>query len=190
MKNFETRNEMIKYYSQKIQNSNVLEIGIFQGEFFEFLLQECNPSMIDGVDLFYGNIGSGDVDGNNVVHTDMEFEYERLSKKYMDDARVVFHKCFSHEYLSNCDDDKYDLIYIDADHSYHAVKRDIELAFLKIKNKGFIMGHDYELNKNKCKNNWTFGTKKAVDEFCEKYNQEIISFAYDGCVSFCIQVNK
>ena len=63
-------------------------------------------------------------------------------------------------------------------------------AYIKIKNKGYIIGHDYEMNMQKAHTNYNFGTKEAVDEFCIKYNQKIISKAYDGCVSFCIEINK
>ena len=52
------------------------------------------------------------------------------------------------------------------------------------------MGHDYEMNMNKAKNSYNFGTKQAVDEFCVNFKQNIISKAMDGCVSFCIHINK
>jgi len=191
MRVFETRKEMMKHYcSLCTDKPDILEIGIFKGEFFDFLITECNHNNVDGVDLFYGTVGSGDQDGNNMSHCNMELKYEELIKKYENDKCINLYKSYSHDYLANCEDDKYDIIYIDADHSYRAVKRDIELAYLKVKNGGYITGHDYELNKDKCKNNWSFGTKQAVDEFCDKYNQKIIAKGNDGCVSFCIQVKK
>ena len=52
------------------------------------------------------------------------------------------------------------------------------------------MGHDYEMNMNKAKRYYEFGVRKAVDEYCIEFNQEIITKAMDGCVSFCIKVNK
>lgn len=56
-------------------------------------------------------------------------------------------------------DNFFDFIYIDANHSYQAVKEDLEIWFPKLKNGGIIAGHDY-LNKPP-----TFGVKDAVDEF-------------------------
>ena len=190
MKLFDTRNEMIKHYASQIENPVMCEIRVFKGEFFKYILDNCNPSKLEGVDVFSGIAGSGDVNGNNPIQVDMDAVYTELENTYANNAIVSFHKDFSHKYLQKQENDKYDIIYIDADHSYSAVKRDIELAFDKIKNKGFIMGHDYEVNKLKCNHNWKFGTKQAVDEFCKNYSQNICSFAHDGCVSFCIQVNK
>ena len=42
----------------------------------------------------------------------------------------------------------------------------------------------------KAKNVYDFGVKQAVDEFCINYKQSIISKAIDGCVSYCIHMNK
>jgi hypothetical protein len=82
------------------------------------------------------------------------------------------------------------MIYIDGDHSYNGVKKDLMNAYNKIKDHGYIMGHDYEMNMEKARNTYDFGVKKAVDEFCITYKQEIVALALDGCVSFCIHVNK
>jgi hypothetical protein len=190
MEVFDTRNDMLKHYSNLFQKPVMCEIGVFKGEFFKYLLENCDPSKIEGVDLFNGIAGSGDVDGNNPIQVDMNQVYTELQMEYADNPIVSFHKDYSNKYLEKQENDKYDIIYIDADHSYSAVKRDIEIAFQKVKNNGFIIGHDYELNKNKCRENWTFGTKQAVDEFCENYSQKICAKGMDGCVSFAIQVNK
>lgn len=54
-----------------------------------------------------------------------------------------------------------DVIFIDADHSYEAVKKDINMAKKTIKNGGFICGHDYS-------NDWK-GVKKAVSDSFSEY---------------------
>tara|TARA_R100000734_G_scaffold11024_1_gene8268 strand:- start:94 stop:666 length:573 start_codon:yes stop_codon:yes gene_type:complete len=187
---FDTRNELLKHYSNEIEKPKILELGVFKGEFLEFLEKEIDYDCIDGVDIFDGIHGSGDCDGNHSVTTNMREQYLLLRDKYKDNPNVNLHKSLTHIFLETIPDNTYDIIYIDADHQYNAVKRDIELSFKKIKNGGFIMGHDYELNKDKCNHNWQFGTKKAVDEFCEINKQEIIAKGNDGCVSFCIKINK
>lgn len=54
-----------------------------------------------------------------------------------------------------------DFIYIDGNHEYSYVKKDINLAVLKVKSGGVISGHDY--------NGGFSGVIKAVDEFCSEY---------------------
>ena len=41
-------------------------------------------------------------------------------------------------------DETFDLLWIDADHRYHAIKRDIELWMPKVKKGGILCGHDYD----------------------------------------------
>lgn len=190
IKLFDSRNEMIVYYSNTIKYPKILEIGIFRGDFFNFIFNNCNPQKLDGVDIFSGITCSGDENGNNVINYDIGLSFIELIEKYKNYSNIKLHKSDSVSYLNSVEDEYYDIIYIDGDHSYNGVKRDLEVAFKKIKNKGFIMGHDYEMNYAKALNHYQFGVEKAVDEFCDNYNQKIIAKGLDGCVSFCIQINK
>ena len=189
-KMFDNRKKMIKYYSDKLSNPKILEIGVFKGEFLEYLVKECNIGSIDAVDLFEGTTCSGDVDGNNVVYYDVGISYVELLEKYKHMQNIKFYKSNSITFLQNQQDNTYDIIYFDGDHSYEGVKNDLINGYNKIKNGGYIMGHDYEMNMKKAKQSYNFGVKQAVDEFCIKYKQTIISKANDGCVSFCIRINK
>jgi len=187
---FNTRNEMLTEYCNRIDKPRILEIGVFKGDFLEYLVTSCRTASIDAVDLFEGISCSGDVDGNNVVYYDIGMSYLELVEKYREMPSVKVHKSNSISFLQNKEDNTYDIIYIDGDHSYNGVKQDLINAFSKIKNGGYIMGHDYEMNMEKAKNVYNFGVKEAVDEFCEIYNQTIQAKALDGCVSYCIHVNK
>lgn len=187
---FDTRREMLQHYCSTLTAPALLEIGIFKGEFLEFLVNKCNIGTIDGVDLFEGVTCSGDADGNNVVYYDVGKSYLELTEKYKDRPHIRLFKSTSSAFLQSIPDETYDIIYIDGDHSYAGVKSDLHHAYAKIKNGGYIMGHDYEMNMAKARNHYEFGVKRAVEEFCSTYNQRIIAKAMDGCVSFCIQVTK
>lgn len=190
LKIFNTRNEMIQYYSGLVDNPAILEIGVFKGEFLDYIVSNCKFGSIDAVDLFEGYSCSGDVDGNNVVWYNIALSYIELNNKYKDMSTINIYKSDSCVFLKKIDNKLYDIIYIDGDHSYEGVKNDLVNSFNKIKNGGYIMGHDYEMNMDKAKNSYNFGVKQAVDEFCSTYNQRIIAKAIDGCVSYCIKINK
>jgi len=68
-------------------------------------------------------------------------------------------------------DDFFDMVYIDADHSYRSVKTDISSWFKKVKQGGIICGHDYCMD----------GVKKSVDEFFKK---EEIKYFRDSSWSY------
>jgi lipopolysaccharide biosynthesis glycosyltransferase len=188
IKLFDTRNEMIKHYCDTIVSPKIVEIGVFRGDFLDYIFKNCNSGSIDAVDLFEGITCSGDVDGNDVVHYDVGKSYLELIEKYKENPNIRIHKSNSIHFLQNQENNSFDIIYIDGDHSYEGVKHDLTNALSKIKKNGYIMGHDYEMNMTKAKNNYDFGVKQAVDEFCITYNQKIISKALDGCVSYCIQI--
>ena len=190
IKQFETRGEMLKYYCNQFSGPKLLEIGVFKGEFLDYLVANCNMGSIDAVDLFEGVTCSGDADGNNMVYYDIGKSYLELSDKYKDQRKIKLFKSSSITFLKNQDDNIYDIIYIDGDHSYNGVKNDLIMAYNKTKNGGYIMGHDYAINMSKANKIYKFGVKKAVDEFCKYYVQAISAIALDGYISFCIKVNK
>jgi hypothetical protein len=187
---FENRNEMLSYYCSKLSRPKRLEIGVFKGDFLDYIVKNCNHGSVDAVDLFEGYTCSGDSDGNNVVFYDVGKSFIELTEKYADRDNIHIHKSNSIQFLRDKPDHMYDIIYIDGDHSYGGVKADLTNAYRKIKNGGYIMGHDYEMNMKKAQNYYEFGVKQAVDEFCVTYNQSILSKGLDGCVSYCIKVNK
>lgn len=63
----------------------------------------------------------------------------------------------SWEVADSFEDESFDFVYIDADHSYEAVVKDIRAWLPKVKRGGFLAGHDYDNPKHP-------GVKTAVDE--------------------------
>jgi hypothetical protein len=187
IKVFKTRDDMVESYCQAMK---ICEIGIFKGDFTKIILDKLNPKELHLIDMFEGVECSGDKDGNNVVWTDLSVEYKRLQKLYENIQSVYLHKGLSHSVLEKFADNYFDCVYIDGDHSYDGVKADLEISLRVLRDGGFIMGHDYLINPEKTQNYYNFGVKRAVDEFCLTYNQQICALAMDGCVSFCIHVNK
>lgn len=191
---FPTRNEMIVHYYNMLKSLStmpikIIEIGVFKGEFLNYLYKNCQPSIIDAIDLFDGEMCSGNADGNYVTHYNMNVSYNELLRKY-ENTNVNIIKADSSTYLNSVDNNSYDIIYIDGDHTYNGVKKDLEAAFKAIKHNGYIMGHDYEMNMKKAHTAYNFGVKQAVDNFCTQYKQAICAKGMDGCVSFCIQISK
>jgi len=63
----------------------------------------------------------------------------------------------SHDVHTQFENESIDFLFIDADHSYEAVKKDLKLWYPKVKKGGIISGHDYM---------WIDArVKRAVDEF-------------------------
>lgn len=184
IKKFDSREDMLSYY---IKNNLIgAEIGVFEGDFSEFLFKK-NPLKLYLIDIFEGICGSGDVHGNNFKYIDLSKSFLNLVEKYKNIKNIEIFKGNSHAFFNSISNNYLDYIYIDADHSYDGVKKDLENSRMKVKNNGYIFGHDYSINKAKTQQNYSFGVKQAVDEFCIKYNLNIEGIANDGCTSFCIK---
>jgi predicted O-methyltransferase YrrM len=71
-----------------------------------------------------------------------------------------------------------DFIYIDADHTYNAVKQDLELWYPKVRQGGIISGHDYIEFQD-------YGVIQAVDELIEHHKKQLFLIdQFDGELNF------
>lgn len=92
--------------------------------------------------------------------------YEKQFKKYFDynisklneDVKKIIHKIkgVSWETAEKFDDASIDFVFIDADHAYESVKKDILAWFPKVRRGGILAGHDYVPSQP--------GVRRAVDE--------------------------
>ena len=187
MQVFATRKEMMRHFI--IPESVVVEIGVWRGEFSEYLVS-LNPAKLHLIDPWKGVVPSGDVDGNFVSYADLDSEYLRMVDRYRTNDKVVLHRAFSGEAIATFQDASIDIAYIDGDHSYDGVLRDLEALLPKMKKNGIICGHDYEMNLEKAHTVYNFGVKRAVDEWCSKHGLTLCAKALDGCVSFAIKLNS
>ena len=80
------------------------EIGVFAGDFSRVILERVQPSTLYMVDLFEGDIDSGDENGLNMRTLDMWLQREVLEKEFADLIKrgvVSVEKANSWEWLSN-----------------------------------------------------------------------------------------
>lgn len=83
---------------------------------------------------------------------EVEAEFDKVYDKYNNITKI---KHYSYDAVKIFDDKCFDIVYIDGEHSYNAVKQDIKLYLSKC--KSFISGHDYWFKKFP-------GVVKAVNE--------------------------
>lgn len=187
MKIYETRDIML---SDLPKNKIVAELGVFKGDFSKIIYNTITPSLMILIDSWSDKIiGSGDVDGNNMTSENGLKLYEHVKNTFLNNEKVKIYRDYT-SILSTFDDNFFDIIYIDADHTFDGCLFDLNLSFKKIKNGGYIMGHDYGQNMVKSKKEYNFGVVKAVNQFCLNNNQKISAITNDGCISYLIEVKK
>jgi len=89
---------------------------------------------------------------------------KKVLKKY--GGKVEFIRKFSEAATEHIEDGSLDFLYIDGNHQYEFVKKDIELYYPKVKKGGIIGGDDYTSSPETERER--FGIFKAVNEFFKK----------------------
>lgn len=123
------------------------EVGVAEGRFTAALLRLCPHVTLTAVDDFapgyktwMGTEWSAETQRAN------ERAFEGVLDKYR--GRVRIYRLPSLEAAKEIGDDwKFDFVFIDADHSYEAVKADIAAWRTKVREGGWVTGHDYDLTR-------------------------------------------
>jgi hypothetical protein len=157
------------------------ELGIFEGNFSESIFTFCKPRKMFLVDLFEGEVVSGDQDGLNLTSVDMTHEYRRLSSAWSGVPSVQVVKSCSYEWLSGQPENSLDFVYIDTAHDYETTSKELAESRRAVKPNGLICGHDFS--------DEFYGVVQAVCAITVAYNLESEIFAGDRLPSFKI-VNR
>lgn len=136
----------------------VAEVGVDRGEFSKRILDTCKPSKLH---LFDIDLARLDVSNVHVA---------------MQNGVCKLHGGDSSSLLNEFDDAYFDWIYIDGDHRYEGVCKDIAVAARKVKADGRLIFNDYTV--------WSpqsmmhCGVARAVNEFCiaENWGLEYLCF--------------
>ena len=135
----------------------MLEIGSYMGESTMLFASSNLFSEIHCVEPFNGYEKFND---DNDYHWGFIYDEFKTNTRFFDN--ITLHKDFSYNIVNDFEDASFDFIYIDANHEYEDVKRDIELCLPKLKSDGIIAGHDYH-------ENWP-GVVKSVNELLGEPN--------------------
>jgi hypothetical protein len=166
MKPYETR---IKFLKGLPCNGKVAEIGVYKGDHAKMIKEVNTPEELYLIDLWAIHdtpyTGSLRKYSKNKQHVR---NYGKVKNMFKDDEHIKLIKKSSLEAVKEFEDEYFDYVYIDADHTYEAAKDDINHWYKKVKVGGYLCGHDY-LEEAFC----NFGVRRAVDEFIEESNLEL-----------------
>jgi SAM-dependent methyltransferase len=149
----------------------VVEVGVQEGHFSKLILQLCEPKELHLIDY--------DLKSYSIA---------KKFKREIDSRQVTLHESDSSAAINKFSDAYFDFIYIDADHSYQGVQRDIQAAKTKVKEGGFLIFNDYTYwSPGECIN---YGVIQAVNELCVNESWELVYFALAGYMYCDVAIRK
>lgn len=165
----ENRNRLLEHLPK---GAVCCEVGVHGGLFSDQILEKSAPRklhLIELSDAFVQNLR------------------QKFSKRIEDGSVVVNHGDSARE-LSKFPDAYFDWMYIDADHSYEFVKRELELSRVKLKDGGIIVLNDYICYDHVY--GLPYGVVQAANEFCIRYDFEIVFFALHPLMYCDVAIKK
>jgi len=165
----EDRKGLPKLFQKNYSLGVGVEVGSFRGDFSKEILEKWR-----------GELKMVDSYEDSVPGLDMVGAIEEATKKLEGKAFTII-KDTSVNAATLFGNETLDFVYIDADHTYGAVKDDLEAWVPKVRPGGVVSGHDYfdglYLGIH-------FGVKLAVDEYARD-NKKIVEAtkkdeAYEG----------
>jgi len=130
------------------------------------LYEYCSPSEMVLVDIWKTSTKKGDV--KNRSEQVWEQYYQKALGFAKSHGNITVIRDYSIKASEIFEDHYFDIVYIDAGHSYESCTADLNVWYPKIKPGGIISGHDYNENKSK-----GYGVLQAVDELIKKHNLEM-----------------
>lgn len=136
------------------------EIGVWKGEFSLRLLTRL-PRLLCLVDPWIHVPGYKDAKyGGDIGQPEMERIYRRVRGRLGWLPNVDIYRLPSVDASKLFPDETFHFVYIDGDHTYEAVREDLDAWWPKVRRGGVLSGDDYTTDGW-----WGDGVTKAVDEF-------------------------
>lgn len=164
--NINSREELIKYFKP---SGIGIEIGVYQGEFSKYILDNCPDLNLILLDCWQKQTKD---EYNDDLNSENDIQIERINKTIKNIInhyhRVKIIKGFSDEFSKLFSDNIFDFVFIDANHSYESIKKDLNNFYPKVKKGGLFAGHDYVNTSDK-----KIEVEIAVNEFARENNINI-----------------
>lgn len=162
------------------QTGNAVEVGVWEGEFAAHNLKSWKGHyyMVDK----WAHRQGGDNDKNMPDAGSWEQVLDKAKQNVFPfDGRARIFKEESVAAVVHFNDNRFDWIYIDAQHDYESLKADLNAWWPKIREGGLFSGDDYGDAGDKrwsetygdVANQYNWGVQKAVEEFAAQVGRQV-----------------
>ena len=183
---FANRYDMMTWISSRFPGDRIAEVGVAFGDFSEFLIELFAPNSFVAIDTFVIHTLDdcmGIPVGDRLKGLTHEDYYRQRIIAGPHTVEVV--NALSHEGLARFQDDFFDLIYLDAGHTYEDIARDIAVAVKKLHRYGILVCNDYTcFDQRDGVAGGPYGVVPAVNQLLAEGGFEVMGFALEKLM-FC-----
>lgn len=144
------------FFIKRMLGENLVgaEIGVYLGETAEYVLRNMKIKQYYMIDPYtpYGDMQRSQEDWDQL--------YQKIRALFSSRNNVDFIRAHSEEACKIFRDNHFDFIYIDGNHEYKYVEKDLNIWYNKVKDGGILCGHDYQLDD----------VRNAVNDFATTNN--------------------
>jgi|GEM_PF-356154 len=179
------------------------EIGVAAGDFAAAILDAAEPRELHLIDPWSHLEGGSGLLQAGYMLADVEEALERgveldspppnpngdatlakVAGRFEGDLRVHIHRQYSYKAAAGFEEGYFDFVYIDGNHHYEFVLRDLQDFASRLKPGGLLFGHDFFDNAFARKEN--YGVVEAVLAFLKRSNFRFLMLTSEHFSTFCL----
>jgi hypothetical protein len=182
---FSDRYQLMLFIRQRMQEAGVaapsiVEIGVGFGHFSKFLIQAFTPGRFAALDVFRFHTYD-ELWGINVAEQlkgRLHVDYFRDEISAIHKGELIIEEGDSAHTIKRLEDASYDIVYVDAGHTYQEVIRDGREGLRKVRPGGYLVFNDYTMTDHLSRVD--YGVVKAANEIINEDDRlKVVGFAFE-----------
>lgn len=177
------------------------EIGVAQGDYSAAMLESTQPSELHLIDPWtHSEPGSDLLEGRDLLveidrarsrgeemtappeNVEGDKQFARIVARFEGDQRVRLHRQFSYKAAASFEDAYFDFVYLDGNHHYEFVLRDLQDFAARLKPGGLLFGHDFFEDAFACQEH--YGVIDAVTSFLKRSDFRLLFLTSEPLPTF------
>ena len=179
------------------------EIGVAEGAFSAAILEDAQPSELHLIDPWshlesgsglmqatelLAGVDAGRAHGEEFAPPPENSEGDALfavvANRFKADPRVRLHRQYSYKAAASFDDGYFDFVYVDGNHHYEFVLKDLHDFAAKLKPGGLLFGHDFF--EDSFAREEHYGVIDAVGTFLKRSDFRFLMLTWEPFSTFCL----
>lgn len=191
-----SREQIVQYLPP---GGTAAEIGVAQGDFAAVLLAATSPRELHLIDP-WSHLETETLGGFETLkqlandpnahatpppaNSAGDAQFQAVTRRFASEPRVRLHRQYSYRLAQTFSDAFFDYVYLDGNHTYEFVLRDLLDFAPKVKPDGLILGHDFFRDEFADREN--YGVIPAVQTFLRRSGYQFLALTCEPFSSFVL----